>query len=105
MQVGKCYSVEPGLLKLNKVTKVECTYIDAARHVEPEPPPGYALAVLKKVDCRYRTGFTLQFFGGINNSISLKNSSFKYSFNLKFDCYSVFVPWFLRNSFLYFSNV
>ena len=40
---GQCSSVQPGLLKPNKVTKVENTYIDAAKQVEPEPLLGYAL--------------------------------------------------------------
>lgn len=40
---GQCCSVQPGLLKPNKVTKVENTYIDAAKQVEPDIKLGYAL--------------------------------------------------------------
>jgi hypothetical protein len=40
---GQCCSVQPGLLKPNKVTKVENTYIDAAKQVEPGMLLGYAL--------------------------------------------------------------
>ncbi len=56
---GQCCSVQPGLLKSNKVTKVENTYIDAAKQVEPDMLLGYALkmkdacrlAHLHKADC------------------------------------------------------
>lgn len=38
------YSVfRPGILKPNKITKVEVTYIDAAKQVEPDMKLGYAL--------------------------------------------------------------
>lgn len=40
---GQCSSVQPGLLKPNKVTKVENTNIDAAKQVEPGMQLGYAL--------------------------------------------------------------
>jgi len=40
---GQCCSFQPGLLKQNKVTKVENTYIDAAKQVEPGMLLGYAL--------------------------------------------------------------
>ena len=56
---GQCSSVQPGLLKPNKVTKVENTYIDAAKQVEPDLLLGYApkmkdalrLARLHKAAC------------------------------------------------------
>ena len=40
---GQCCSVQPGLLKPNKVTKVENTYIDAAMQVEPGIWLGYVM--------------------------------------------------------------
>jgi hypothetical protein len=40
---GQCSSVKPGLLKPNRVTKVEVTYIDAAKQVEPDILLGNAL--------------------------------------------------------------
>ena len=40
---GQCCYVQPGLLKPSKVTKVENTYIDAAKQVEPDMLLGYAL--------------------------------------------------------------
>jgi hypothetical protein len=40
---GQCCSVQPGLLKPNRITKAEVTYIDAAKQVEPDMLPGYAL--------------------------------------------------------------
>jgi UDP-N-acetyl-D-mannosaminuronate dehydrogenase len=40
---GQCCSVQPGLLKPNKITKVEDTFIDAAKQVEPNMPLGYVL--------------------------------------------------------------
>jgi hypothetical protein len=40
---GQCFCVQPGLLKPNKGTKVENTYIDAAKQVEPDILLGYAL--------------------------------------------------------------
>ena len=40
---GQCCSVQPGLLKPNKITKVEIRYIDAAKQVEPDMLLGYAL--------------------------------------------------------------
>ena len=43
MQVGNVVPSSPGLLKPNRITKVEVTYIDAAKQVEPEPLLGYAL--------------------------------------------------------------
>ena len=39
---GQCCSVQPGLLKPNKVTKVDNTYIDAAKQVETDMRLGYA---------------------------------------------------------------
>jgi hypothetical protein len=41
--VGQCSSVQPGLLKPNRITKVEVTCIDAVKQVEPDMPLGYAL--------------------------------------------------------------
>jgi hypothetical protein len=42
---GQCCSVQPGLLKPNRITKVEVTFIDAAKQVEPDMLLGYALAM------------------------------------------------------------
>jgi hypothetical protein len=40
---GQGCSVQPGLLKPNRITKVEVTYIDAAKQVELNMLLGYAL--------------------------------------------------------------
>jgi len=40
---GQCCSVQPGLLRPNRITKVEVTYIDAAKQVEPDMLLGFAL--------------------------------------------------------------
>jgi hypothetical protein len=40
---GQCCSVQPGLLKPNRITKTQVTNIDAAKQVEPDMLPGYAL--------------------------------------------------------------
>jgi len=40
---GQCTSVQPGLLKPNRITEVEVTHIDAAKQVEPDISLGFAL--------------------------------------------------------------
>ena len=40
---GQCSSVQPGLLKPNRITKAEVTFIDAAKQVKPDMLLGYAL--------------------------------------------------------------
>jgi hypothetical protein len=56
---GQCGSVQPWLLKPNKITKAEIANIDAAKQVEPDMKLGYAqsmkdafrLARLHKAAC------------------------------------------------------
>lgn len=43
MQGGQCYSVQPSLLKPNRITEVEVTIIDAAKQVKPNMLLGYEL--------------------------------------------------------------
>jgi hypothetical protein len=40
---GQCCSVQPRLLKPNRYSDAEITYIDAAKQVEPDMLLGYAL--------------------------------------------------------------